>query len=59
MDSIEDRIVEILRTSKKTFQEIKNSFSNITPYELKEILLEMEENGEIEFHQSTGLWYLP
>lgn len=59
MDSIEDRIIEILSTRKRTFQEIKNSFSNTTSYELKRILLEMEENGEIEFHQSTGLWYLP
>ena len=58
-ESIENRILSSLRDGKKTFTEIKSSFTDVPPQTLKDIMLKMEEYGDLEFYVTTGLWMIP
>lgn len=54
--STEVSIKNILINGPKTLPEIKASFNDLSIFEIKEVLLNMEENQEIDFHSATGLW---
>ncbi len=57
-ESIRDKVLHSLKDSQKTFTEIKASFMDIDSQTLKDVMMKMEDDGELEFYSHSGLWMI-